>query len=390
MLPRTLSASSLKVASLCLMRWKAEYLDRTPSFSTHTAAEVGSTFHLACERYVEKCYIERTHEPSWNLLKDLLGIAFIEIFKSQDLSRPEYQDALKLAKRWHDRTSFEGVEVMSVEKKETITIEGVHDGQVVKVPFNYIIDRVDRLGPGEYRVVDYKTQRVPMRSEELHDNVQARAYALAVQIKYPDAVKIRVQMDLIRHDPVGIIVTKQENIEFWNFLCATVQDILDVKEADVKPTLNMECGYCVLKATCPALRKNIGAGGIHKLSTGELAHLQFQIEAQMKANGDLKDQIEELLLLEAVNRDELGWAEESTGVQVEVVASRRRQIDASEVAKIIGPEEFSKLGSITIGVVDDLVKDPNMTPEQRQALKSLIYYKTGEPKAKDKPIKKVV
>jgi hypothetical protein len=161
-------------------------------------------------------------------------------------------------------------------------------------------------------------------------------------------------------------------------------------EDDVKPTLNLECGFCVIKATCPLMTKNVLNGGVHSLSMEELVQKKLELEAQAKGGKYLLEEIEELLLKEAYNRDELSWQVMDGAFQVDVTMSRRRQVDASEVARIIGPDLFSKLGSITLGILDDLIKDPALSEDQQQALKKLIYYKNGDPKAKVKQITKLV
>lgn len=389
MLPKTLSATSLQVASLCMARWKAEYLERTPGFSGF-AANIGTTCHGALEHFVKAVYIEKTHQPSWDLLVQFYQIAYIETFQSADFDTPEYKDGIDLVKKWYKRTSFDGFQVESCEVKETIEIPVMHNGEKVMIPFNYIMDRVDQISETEFRVVDYKSVRMPIQPDELEGKIQARAYALAIQIKHPEAQKIRVVFDLLRYDPVGIIVTKEDNIAFWKYLKQAAQRIVDMDEDDVKPTLNLECGFCVIKATCPLMTKNVLNGGVHSLSMEELVQKKLELEAQAKGGKYLLEEIEELLLKEAYNRDELSWQVMDGAFQVDVTMSRRRQVDASEVARIIGPDLFSKLGSITLGILDDLIKDPALSEDQQQALKKLIYYKNGDPKAKVKQITKLV
>src|SRR5699024_4479079 len=112
----------------------------------------------------------------------------------------------------------------------------------------------------EWEVVDYKTVRVPIQPDDLDTKIQARAYSLAIQIKHPEATKIKVTFDLLRHDPVSIEFTRDDNIAFWKFLVAETQRIVDLDEADVRPTLNPECGFCVKKYSCKLLQANIAGG----------------------------------------------------------------------------------------------------------------------------------
>lgn len=382
MIPKSLSASSLNVAALCMKRWEAEYIDRVPGISGW-AANIGTSCHGALEEFIRTCYIEKSLEPSWDLLHKLYLISYTDTFGSADTTTAEFKDGLKMVRRWFDRTDMAGFEVESVEVKDNIEIPAtLSNGEKITFPLNFVIDRLDRTGPTTWRIVDYKTNRVPIQPEELHSKFQARIYGLAVQIKHPEATEIRVVFDLLRHDPVGTKITRDDNIATWEWLKREAQRIVDTPH-DPEPTLNMECGYCQIKATCPLMTQNIQAGGIHSLSIDEVAALKFKIEAQAKGQGYLIEQLDERLLREAAEREELEYSTES--IDVIVTASRRRQIDASLVAQIIGPEMFSTLGSITLGVVDELIKDPSIPLEKRNELKKLIYYKTGDPKAKVKP-----
>lgn len=392
MIPKSLSATSLQVANLCMARWEAEYMDPRVKGFENVAAGIGTAVHGALEKFVKAVYLDKTHEWSWNLLEQFYQISYIETFRSADYETVEYKDGFDLVKRWFKRTDLTDVTVESCEVKEFIEVPYIDPttGEKSSVPFNYIMDRVDQTAETEWRVVDYKSVRVPIQPEDLGVKVQARAYALAVQIKHPEATKIRVVFDLLRHDPVGIVVTKEENIAFWKYLKTSLQNLVDTKPDDIRPTLNPECMYCPIKATCDAMQSNRKGGGIFSLTVDQLALKQVEVEAQIKAQKYILAEIEELLLKEAHERKELEWDTEDGTHRIEIKMSRRRQIDASEVQEIIGPELFGKLGNITLGVVDDLVKDPNLSDEQHEALKKLIYYKNGDPKPKVKKVTKLV
>lgn len=57
------------------------------------------------------------------------------------------------------------------------------------------IDRIDKLGPGEYHVVDYKTNKNP----KYLTNFQLILYALAIKEKFPDAKLIHGSYVLLKH-----------------------------------------------------------------------------------------------------------------------------------------------------------------------------------------------
>lgn len=389
MLPRTLSASSLQVAALCMVRWKAEYMDRVPSVS-NSAADIGTACHGGLEKYVKLVYIDKTHEPGWQLLKGLYDIAYIETFGNADTDTPEYVDGLAMVQKWFKRTDFDGVEVLSVEDKEPMEIPVEYQGQRTTVTFNYIMDRLDRLGEGHYRVVDYKSIRVPIDPEDLENKIQARVYALAVQRKFPDAKKVQVVFDLLRHNPVGVVFSFDENMKTAHYIMAEAQRIVDTDETTIRPNLNMECGYCVVKASCSLMQTNIAAGGIHSLTSDERVDLTVKLQAQAKGIKILLEELDDLLLREAHSKGVLDWTTENGKYDVEVKVPNRRAVDSSAVARILGPELFGKLGTITLGKLDDIVKDLSVDESIREEVKKQIYMTNGNLQAKIKEKKTIV
>jgi hypothetical protein len=396
MIPRTLSASSLQVWTLCPDRWVSEYMDRVPNFD-NDAAQVGTTVHGALEMLVKACWIDKTHAgltrvQQKELLITFYQMSYVQTFGTADFETREYKDGFDLAMRWFGRTNLDEkdmIGVETVEVKETIKIPYNHpDGVahhcekcqapgVCQVDFNYLMDRVDQIDETTWEVVDYKSIRVPITPEELEQKIQARAYALAIQIKHPEATLIKVTFDLLRHEPVSIYLKRDDNIAFWRYLCAETQEIVNRKVEDVVPRLNLECGYCVKKHTCPLMRKNVAGGGLHAIDVDEAAERVEQIGAQLRALGRMKDELEEVLMRHAAATDTLQWPTQDGALEVEITSSRRRVFPAQRAAEIMGPELFAKMGNMTLGNLETIIKDPSMPQETRDQLKELITWTNG-------------
>lgn len=397
MIPRTLSATSLQVAALCMARWVAEYIERTPNHS-NAAADVGTAVHGGLEMFVKAVFLEKTHTgltrpEQKDLLVTFYQMSYVQTFNSADLETDEYKDGLALTLTWFARTNLDSVfKVESAELKETIEVPYNNpDGTVDKVNFNYIMDRVDQTGETEWEVVDYKTVRVPIQPEDLETKVQARAYALAIQIKHPECTRVKVTFDLLRHERVSLVFTREDNIKFWRFLCAETQRIVNTREEDVRPSLNPECGYCAIKYSCDLLKKNVAAGGYHSLDLDEKAKLAEQLTYQVKANSRIIEEIEETLMRHAAENDVLQWETADGSVIVEIgMTAGRRQFDAHQAAEIMGPKLFAQMGSMTVGNLEKIIKDTSLDPEMRETLKGLLVKGNGNLKAYIKPKKKVI
>lgn len=398
MIPRTLSASSLQVWSLCPDRWNAEYMNRAPGFS-NSAADTGTAVHGGLELFVKACFIDKTHTgltrvQQKELLVTFYKMSYVQTFGTADMDTPEYKDGFDLTMKWFSRTDLDAKQMVGVESaevKQTIKVPYNHpDGTQHELDFNYLMDRVDQIDESTWEVIDYKTIRVPIQPDELETKIQARAYGLALQILHPEATKIKVTFDLLRHEPVTIWLSREDNIAFWRYLCAETQNIINTEESEVRPRLNPECGYCVKKFSCPLMTKNIAAGGIFSLDVDGAVNMIDMLKSQMKANNLIIDQLEEKIMMHAAATDSLEW-ETSDGVhKVEITSQRRRSFPADKAAEIMGPDLFSQMGNMTLGNLEKIIKDESLDPIMRAKLQDLVTYTNGALGVRVKPKSKIV
>jgi RecB family exonuclease len=377
MIPNSISASSLSVATLCLTRWEAEYMHRGSKMSSQ-AADEGLAVHAGLEGYVKAVYLDKTHAPALSLLINFYEIGYLTVFGDLDRKSQMYKDGTLMLKKWFQRGDLEIQErtVISAEQKNSFAVN--IGGE--KVPYNYIIDRLDLMPEGDYRVVDYKTNRWGVNPSDLREKIQPRAYALAIQIAHPDAKAVWVEFDMLRHDgPVGTRFTKEDNAETRDKFRKQFQRIAAAQSGMTVPTLNPECNFCVLKSSCPALQRNIAVGGSFAMTTPERVDTRAQLEWQLKGVRAAIEELDQLILAEAKAKDVNTL--ESSAVKAIIGVSSRRDVDAERAALVLGSQLWSKYGStrITMATIDELLKGTELTEAQKSQLRSIIFKKQGEP-----------
>jgi hypothetical protein len=402
-----------------MKRWEAQYLTYVPGFS-NSAADVGTAVHGGLEMFVKAVHIDKTHAgmdrvKQKELLITFYQMSYVQTFGTSNMETVEYKDGFDLTMKWFQRTNLSNRTVESAELKERTPIPFNHpegpthscsncDGTgdpaqgaadvrtqpgVCVIPFTSIMDRVDQIAETEWEVVDYKTVRVPISPEDLETKIQARAYALRIQIKHPEATRIKVTFDLLRHEPVSITFTRDDNIAFWNYLLAETQRI--VNENNPVATLNPECQYCPIKATCPLMLKNLNNGGIMSLDVDGKADLLAKLQDQMKANARLAEELEEAIMLHASQTDLLEWQTADGARTVEIgLTAGRRQVDAHRAAEIMGPDLFAQIGTVTVGNLEKIIKDESLDPLMREALKTTMTKGNGNLKVYVKKAKKLI
>lgn len=386
MIPRTLSASSLDVAELCLARWEAEYFHRGRGIA-NTAASTGTAVHGALEMYVKQCIMEKKFEPTIKQLLEFFRMSYMATFGSGDFSTEDYLDGETMLKAWHKRTDFSKFKVVSCEIKDNFALPT----SAGEIPFNYIWDRFDQIDETTYRVTDYKTNRWPVNPDDLRKKVQARAYALAAAIQLKregkPVTRIWVSFDMLRHDgPVSIVFSRDDNTAFWQFMTRVAERIIATPEGEAEETLNPACNFCVRKLECGALKKNLLVGGVASIGDPlQAIDLRTSMEYQAKAVARAIAELDEVILAAAREADAFEFESDTNRMTIGV--SGRRSVDPDRVALVIGEELFNRWGgrSFTVGNIDKLLKGDELTEDQKIQLKGLIYKNFGEPRVKVEP-----
>lgn len=382
MIPPSVSASSLLVSEACMERWKAENFYKTPQMSSQPA-DVGTTCHFALEQFVLKvCIEEKTTWDDVAFLNDMYRIGYVQTFGSADYDTEAFKDGAALVAAWYERNKL-GLKnkVLSCEVKESFEIKT----KAGMIPFSYIYDRFDQIDDHVYEVVDYKTLRAWMNPSDLKQKIQPRAYALAAQIKYPDAEQIWVTFDMLRHDgPVGTVFSRDENAATYRYLQRAVNRIIDTDEDKTEERLNEDCKWCIRKTTCDTLLRSNTFGGIAGLTTEELVVRKFEVASQVKALGYAQEELDKALFKEAEANDVFEW--ETPGYKVEFTSRKMRKANSHGIASIVGPELCAKYGNFTMTNIDKMMKSKDLTPQQRKAVEAEITanYTSPVPKITEK------
>jgi hypothetical protein len=384
MRPATLSASAITAFENCPAHFKARQFDRVASYGNQDPANLGKAVHSALETFVYDAYIVRHYSPDLKVLLEHYQTEFERLFGHSESEM--YHDGARMLEEWYTSNPFRNVEeVISVEVKNQFEVPT----PLGPLPVNYIFDRLDLMvtepgAPRHYRVVDYKSQRWGYNADAIRKMIQARIYALAVQLQYgrEEAITIEVEMDLLRHNRVSAFFTEKDNRDTWMKLIEIIKAIY--KEDEDNPTRRIceLCRYCPIAATCPELLTNKAQGGFQVVGTDlDIAtKMIYEIDNQMKGLESLRVQTEKVLLDYAENENIIAW--EDDGFDVKATASVRRSVDSERLGRIIGPDLVAKYGKIGVTALDTMIKNGELTEAQAVAAKELIGRKHGQPTIK--------
>ena len=183
-----LSASSIGTFEKCPKQYHYRYIDK-PDIEKKdwSFLEFGKCAHRVLELF---------HEDLCNNVREvseypeIMMISFKEALTEYDMNilRPELPLLKEVIQDYLNKILDEGLpEVVHNELNFTMMI-----GDYTVRGF---IDRIDRIGPGEYKVVDYKTNKNPKYLTPF----QLILYAIAIKEVFPDAEKISGAYVLLKH-----------------------------------------------------------------------------------------------------------------------------------------------------------------------------------------------
>lgn len=379
MIPRSLSASAVKNFETCAARWNAESNLKTPG-GGGAAAFLGSAVHEALDTWVKT---ERSHDDDATVgeLLALFDTQYFVLFGSDHTRLAEGREMLT---NWYNQTHPLTNEVLSTELKETFDLKT----SIGPIPFTYIWDRCDRLPNGDVEVIDYKTISMPISADGLRNNIQARSYALAAAIKYPDAKRIWVSFDMLRFgEPVGVSFDREDNKLTWQYLHDVAERVIAENEDAPTENVNDECRWCIRKHSCKTLEAHAMGGGLHAMYNHPTDGLELEqivdkraiLKYVQGALGAMVGELDEAIMKAAERDDFMEYATTKTTLAIKAV--RRRNVEGMEVKRIVPAEVWDKYGSedITMGQFDKLIKDERLTTEQRAELKSGVTNKFSAP-----------
>jgi RecB family exonuclease len=185
----------------------------------------------------------------------------------QDMS--SYDDGIEMVlSRVND---FGTGKIVTIEDKfKTTTSEGV---TIIGA-----MDKVVELSEETLLIVDYKTSKYQMTSNELKSDTQLSMYDLVASIKFPNYKRIILSLDYLRNEPVFTYRTLKERRDFAKYLLAIYQEMMKMDERKAVPTINDMCNWCDHRDVCKAYKDSVLEKSIFKKNLNEFTDEELVAE----------------------------------------------------------------------------------------------------------------
>lgn len=272
------SYSGLSVLKQCPYQFNLKYNHNKKSTDTSLALQLGTLLHYVLEQKGKM--IRNNIKVDYDILRNIMQNGTTQ---TDDKTQEPIKGLITLKKEYWEtwgipdsegRTYAEKVELFEKVLYEEMErdnwkpalfehpFEFVYDNKIILHGF---IDRIDINENGDYRVVDYKTNKKPFPDKELPTALQFGIYALAILNEFK-VLPIEYQYRLILLDQDQYALSNGWENRFIAAMDKLLKLLEDSKDSDEwlpKPTpLCYWCSYCwtnpdakEFKAECPYYSK---------------------------------------------------------------------------------------------------------------------------------------
>lgn len=184
-----LSVSAIGTYEKCPKKYWYNYIEKPPIKKQEWShLEFGSCLHLALEKFHEFLITHQLKQSEYSsLMKKCLESAIKDF--NQDLLENDFGLMKSIMQCYLNQIKSDGLpNVLWVERPFEVTIGNYY--------MKGFMDRVDKIGPGAYRVIDYKTSKNPAYL----DKFQLQVYAMVLRDQLPDMETICGSYLLLKHE----------------------------------------------------------------------------------------------------------------------------------------------------------------------------------------------
>ena len=234
-----LSASSIGTFDKCKKKYHYRYIEKPEIEKVEWGhLEFGKCAHRVLELFHEHLLHNVTDPSEYPaVMRDSFKAALKEF--NIELLRDELGFLKEILQTYLNKMLKEGIPEVISNEMEFFIMVGDYG-------LRGYIDRIDRVGPGEYKLVDYKTNKNPKYLTPF----QLKLYGVVLMKEFPDAKKISGSYVLLKHDckTMDWEFTREEIEETRQKILATGKSIETRKTWEKNPT--MLCNWCDYRALC--------------------------------------------------------------------------------------------------------------------------------------------
>ncbi len=249
--PFQLSVSAIEGYQRCPQRYLFSDVWKVPG-GAHAATTFGNVMHTTIKHFMAA--LQKGQKPTWEDVAIIFRREWTSAGFEDSYQEEAYQrDGLAQLRAFYEKTLEAPPDVLAQEKRFTLPMEN-------GVEVTGRMDQVNRLGPSEVEIVDYKTGK-PKTTAQANKDLQLSVYALAAREELGlDPVRL-VYYNL--QDNTAVSATRDDKL--LQQVNGVVQEVAaDIRAREFPPQPGFACKTCDYRFLCPAMearRDGSGAAG---------------------------------------------------------------------------------------------------------------------------------
>ena len=378
------SYSKMGMYKECPQKYKFRYVHMLPEQPKYYFA-FGSAMHAVME------FIFDPARPTFPSLQEALQ--FFDVtwskttfeqkgYASAEKELAGYAEGRQIIESYYAKNASSFVHPLSVEMKSTLDIDGLS--------LISILDRMDYLGGGKIKILDYKTGKTVQREPDqlyMYQKVVENSPTILklVQTKDPAVKEVRVEQLSFYHLPTLQEMTfdrapDKEIFSFWQKVL-TIADNIRAGHFDPTPG-ESQCRWCDYRNLCPVFtgKEYTGPSGYGAKITPpatavkEMPSTQEVLSEKIDRYGSLEEELRrlenEIITLMRENKFERHF-----GKQYKAELERVEKTTFSDKTKVVdllrNLKLLAKVLVPTQSTVTALLSDPTVSADAKEKLKAL-------------------
>ena len=358
-----LSATRISTFLQCKLRYWLQYVKKTEKMS-NPSFKLGTACHEALEFAGNLWMKENLQQFSEDQKQDILKAYSTAAAKEGILEYAGYLEGRDLVLNRINNFSL-GRKIVGLEIR--FGFDGTPEMLTPKgISLIGAIDKCIEYDDDTLLIVDYKTSKTAPDANKLKADTQLSMYNLIVRQLFPEYKRVILGLDMLRKGEVLYTYRTDEELEiFEDYLSAIHAAIMELKEEDALPNINVLCGWCDFRNVCEKYQAVCNNRTFHFLQLGAMNDTDLieewnSVRSTKKILETRESDISDVLINKIKMLDEPVKSEKEEMV---LRQTAKTGYNAVEVSKVIPYEDFAGLVSLSsTKLVKYLDKNPRLRP----------------------------
>lgn len=223
------------------------------------------------------------------------------------------------------------------------------------VPLIGAIDKIEEFDQDTLVIIDYKTSKTAPTPDQLKTDTQLSIYDIVARQLYPNYKRVALALDLLKSEILFTYRTDKEREDFEIYLKNVYDEMIALKEEDVRANLHIFCGWCDYNNICSAYKKiceetDYIFSPVTQLDNTALISEWESTKATKKILENRERELGMVIMEKIKNTSENLRAGTK---EVYIRQNSRTEFDLKEVSRIIPVEDFPSVASLNKKAVEE-------------------------------------